>query len=179
MTTWAMVDLETTATMYDARVLTIGAVKFDPFSWRDTHSDFYMRLEIEDQEACGRRDDPNTLDWWGRQDPAAIEEAFGDNGDRVAVIDMLRALKKWYVGCDGMWSQGNMDIVILEHMCDTYGEPIPWAHWQVGDSRSILRRMATDPRGEAPKFLAHHALEDAKAQVWACRKAFQHFNMTR
>lgn len=177
MTTWAMLDLETMATDPDAQVLTIGAVKFDPFSWSDPHSEFYLRIDIEEQEQRGRAIDQGTLEWWGNQSAEAIEEAFTDR-DRVSVTDMLTALKKWYVGCDEVWSQGSMDINILEHMYRQYSLPVPWPHWKVGDSRAFLRRMPTDPRKDK-KFLEHHALEDAKAQVYALRKTLEHFGMKK
>jgi exodeoxyribonuclease VIII len=174
---WGMIDLETLATSPDAQVLTIGCTKFDPFSFAPTHTDFYMRVDIGEQEELGRVQSDDTLEWWGRQCAAAQEEAFTDD-ERVDVRTMLRALKKWYVGCDGIWQQGFMDTSIIEDMCRQMDEPIPWPHWQVGDSRQFLKRMPHDPR-EDDKFLAHHALEDSKAQVLALRKTFAHFGMTK
>lgn len=171
-----MMDLETLATSPDAQVLTIGCTKFDPFSFAPTHSDFYFRMEIDDQELMGRIQDEGTLNWWAQQSQEAQDEAFGEPREDVRTV--LQALKKWYVGCDNIWSQGNMDIIIMEDMCRQYNEPIPWAHWMVGDSRPFLKRMPYDPRKDN-KFLEHHALEDAKAQVDALRKTFQHFGMKK
>ena len=177
MTTWGMIDLETLATSPDAQVLTIGCTKFDPFSFAPTHSDFYMRVDIAEQEELNRVQDDETLAWWGRQSAAAQEEAFSD-ADRVDVRTMLKALKKWYVGCDGIWQQGFMDTSIIEDMCRQFDEPIPWAHWHVGDGRQFIKRMPYDLRKD-DAYLEHHALEDAKAQVNALRKVFQHFGMKK
>jgi len=176
MTTWAMFDLETLATDPAAQVLTIGAVKFDPFSFKDTHSEFYYRFNIDEQDQLDRTQNPDTLTWWGEQSVAAQEEAF--HPDRTDCREILWAFKKWYVGCDGIWSQGSFDVNIMENMYRQFDIPIPWAHWQVGDSRSLLKRMPQDPRYDN-KFVAHDALADAKAQVDALRKTFKHFNMTK
>ena len=40
----AMIDLETLDTCPNATILTIGGVKFDPFSNKEPHSDFYFIL---------------------------------------------------------------------------------------------------------------------------------------
>lgn len=171
-----MIDLETLATDPDAQVLTIGGCKFDPFSFKDTFSDFYYRFDIDEQEKLGRSQSADTLAWWGRQSDAAQEEAF--HPDRTDCRTVLQALKKWYVGCDEIWSQGSFDINIMEHMCRQMGEPVPWPFWGVGDSRAFIRRMPHDPR-KGLKYVEHDALEDSKAQVEALRKTFQHFNMTK
>jgi hypothetical protein len=155
----------------------MGGTKFDPFSFSPTRTDFYMRVDIDEQEKLGRVQSEGTLDFWAKQSADAQEEAFTD-AERVDVRTMLRALKKWYVGCDGIWQQGFMDTNIIEDMCRQMGEPIPWPHWHVGDSRQFLKRMPHDPR-EDDNFLAHHALEDSKAQVLALRKTFAHFGMKK
>ena len=177
MTTWGMIDLETMATSPDAQVLTIGCIKFDPFNEAPMHSELYMRVDIEEQDKLDRLIDDSTLTWWGRQSSAAQNEAFSDD-DRVDVRTALRALKKWYVGCNGIWQQGFMDTTIMEHMCNQMGEPVPWPHWDVGDSRQFLKRMPYDLRKDE-SYLEHHALEDAKAQANALRKVFKHFNMKK
>lgn len=177
MPTWGMIDMEFLATSKDAQILTIGCTKFDPFSFKPTHSDLYMRVDLVEQEAMGRTQSDSTLEWWGRQSKAAQDEAFSDE-DRVDIRTMLRALKKWYVGCDGIWSQGKIDIDIIEDLCAQLGEPVPWSFWMIGDSRPFLQRMPYDLRKDN-KYLEHHALEDSKAQVDALRKVFDHFGMKK
>jgi len=176
MTTWAMIDLETLDTRPEAQVLTIGGVKFDPFSFQDTHSDFYYRFDIDEQEALGRTQSESTLEWWATQPAEVQEEAF--SADRTSCRTILKELKKWYVGCDRIWSQGEFDTVIMENMCRQLGEPIPWAFWSVENSRTLINRMPTDPR-KGMKFVAHNALEDSKAQVDALRQTFKHFGMKK
>lgn len=169
-------DLETLDTVPGAQVLTIGGVKFDPFSTAAPFQEFYYRFDIDEQAALGRSQSDSTLDWWGNQSAEAMEEAF--HPERTDCRTILRALKKWYVGCDEMWSQGSFDTNIMENMCRQFDEPIPWPHWCVGDSRAFIRRMEKDPRKEID-FTAHHALEDAKAQVTALRMTLAHFGMKK
>jgi len=177
MTTWAMVDLETLDTEPEGQILTIGGVKFNPFDWSEPHSEFYYRFDIDEQEEMGRTTSQSTLEWWGNQSDDVIQEAFGDQ-DRTDCRTIMQALKKWYVGCDEIWSQGSMDINMLENMCLELGEPVPWAFWSVSDLRTLLKRMPRDPRKDM-NFAAHNALEDCKAQVFALRKTFEYFNMNK
>lgn len=177
MTTWAMVDLETLDTRPEGQILTIGGVKFDPFNSKDPFDEFYYRFNIDEQEQLGRTVSESTLEWWGRQDDEIIEEAFGPD-NRTDCTDIMKALKKWYVGCDRIWSQGEMDTVMLEHMCHQLDQPVPWPFWCVENLRTLLNRMPRDPRKDI-EFAAHNALEDCKGQVYALRKAFEHFDMKK
>lgn len=178
MVTHAMLDLETLDITPQAVILTIGGVKFDPLTSREPHSEFYMRLEIENQEDRGRRINEDTLKWWSQQDDAIIEEALGDH-NRNSVEQMLAALKKWFVGCDKVWAQGIcFDVSMLEDIHRQYGYPIPWAFYQVEDARTILNRMPKDPRKDMT-FAAHNALEDCRVQAKALQIAFDHFGFKK
>lgn len=179
MVAHAMLDLETLDITPQGVILTIGGVKFDPFHpGKEPHSDFYMRLEIENQEDRGRVINKDTLDWWSRQDLEIIEEALGDH-DRHSVEAMLAALKKWFVGCDKVWAQGIcFDISMLEDIHRQYGYPIPWQFYQVEDSRTIINRMPKDPRKDM-NFAAHNALEDCRVQAKSLQIAFKHFNFVK
>lgn len=173
-----MIDLETMGTDPGTQVLTIGGVKFDPFNYTEPHSEFYYRFDIDEQMELGRSIDQDTLDnFWAKQPKEIIEEAFTPEG-RTDCRTILKALKKWYVGCDEIWSQGSFDINIMENMCRQMDEPIPWPFWAVNDLRTLLRRMPADPRKDKA-FAAHNALEDCKQQVYALRKSFQHFGMKK
>jgi hypothetical protein len=175
---FGMIDLETLDVLPSAQVLTIGGVKFNPFTQDAIHSEFYYRLDIDEQEQLGRTVSQSTLDdFWARQPAEVIQEAFSPD-DRVSCRLMLQSLKKWCVGCDEIWSHGSFDINILENMCRQLGEPIPWAFWQISDSRTFFKRMPEDPR-KSQNFTAHNALADAKAQAIGLRKTFKHFGMTK
>jgi hypothetical protein len=176
MTTHAMIDLETLCTLPTAQVLTIGAVKFDPNSSTDPHSDYYHRINIDEQDAKGRTMDQRTLDeFWAVQSPEIVEEAFSDK-DRQTVESVLLSLRKWLVGVDNIWCQGSFDNVILENMYRQWNIPIPWAFWQIDNCRSVFKVMPSDPRKKYT-FAAHNALADAKVQARALQDTLKHLGV--
>jgi hypothetical protein len=171
-----MIDLETLDTTPDGVVLTIGGVKFDPFDKRTPHSEFYFRLDVNEQMDKGRTISEDTLNWWATQDDKIINEALGDH-DRTDPLTMLRALKKWYVGCDAIWAQGTtFDIVMIEQLCRLYGQPIPWSFWTVKDSRTLFGLLPKDPRKDF-SFDAHNALEDARTQARCVQIAYRQLHI--
>jgi hypothetical protein len=176
MSTHAMIDLETLATTPDAVVLTIGGVKFDPNVISPSHSYFYYRFDVNEQLDAGRATDPSTLEWWGTQDPAVMEEALGDH-DRTPVFNILTALNKWCVGVDAIWAQGPaFDIVILENLFRQYNHHTPWPFWKIRDSRTLFQIMPKDPRKEI-NFEAHNALEDCKVQARCVQQSIQYLGL--
>ncbi len=160
-----MVDLETMATGPNSVILTIGAVKFDPHGSsvdRSSHNILYRRIDTESCEALGMVIDPATLDWWSKQDPVIIDEAFNPE-DRIPVTQALDEFHKFAWGCDAFWSHGSIfDIVILEHYYRTLKKPLPWNFWQIRDTRTIFD-LGYDP--QMPKDQKHNAFEDAYRQA--------------
>ena len=61
-----MVDLETLDTKYSATILTLGAVKFDPFSDAPM-KELYLRVDIDSQDKLGCTVSDSTLEWWANQ----------------------------------------------------------------------------------------------------------------
>ncbi len=93
MSTHGMIDLETLSTRPDATLLTLGAIKFDPYSDAEPNAGLYLRVDVDEQSALGRHVDENTLEWWGRQDEKIRDEALGDE-DRVSLNSMVKQLNK-------------------------------------------------------------------------------------
>ena len=174
-----MVDLETIATTPDAVVLTLGAVKFDPYEDnRETgyKEEIYMRFDIDTQQDDGRDVNDDTLAWWGRQQPAAFEEAFGD-GDRIEFQDGIEKFRKFFWGSNCIWSHGsNFDVVILEHAMRAYKTPIPWKFWNVRDTRTLFDLGQSHDMGKED---LHHALADAKRQVIAVQNVYRKLGLTK
>lgn len=155
-----MVDLETMAVSPRAVVLTLGAVHFNP--WGNGYGDkIYFRINIDDQDKFNREVDPNTLEWWGKQDPVIMEEAFSDD-DRVPLVDAIDMFHKFAWGCDTFWSHGaTFDLVIIEDIYKQLGKPVPWQFWQLRDTRTLFD-LGFDP--DMPKGGKHNALQDAIRQ---------------
>lgn len=155
-----MIDLETMAVSPRAVILTVGAVTFDPFS-DEIFDKVYFRVDIDDQDKLGREIDPNTLDWWAKQDPVIMEEAFSPD-DRVPFRESIERIRKLAWGCDKAWSHGAVfDLIIVEDSCRQLGLPMPWNFWKCRDTRTLFD--LADP--EMPQNAKHNALEDAIRQA--------------
>lgn len=181
MTTHGMIDIETLDVKPSATVLSLGAVKFNPTTADEPHSELYFKISIDDQDRLGRSVSDSTIEWWGKQDPAVMEEAFDQsNPNEVMTVEQaLVSLNKWVVGVDEIWGHGyGFDITMLEDMYRQIGKPIPWQFWQVSDARTITKRMPRDPRKDMQTGL-HHALKDAYYQAKSVQKIFQHFGFEK
>ena len=86
MSTHAMIDLETLGTKPDCVVLTLGAIKFNPYTQTEPDKGLYIRLDVDEQTKMGPSVDDGTLEWWGKQDKAIRDEALGDEG-RTSLIE--------------------------------------------------------------------------------------------
>lgn len=173
-----VIDLETIDVTPTATVLSLGAVKFNPFDTSEPHSELYIKIDIDDQDRLGRTTSDSTIAWWSQQDASVMEEAFDQTG-AVSVEVALQQLNKWIVGVDELWGHGyGFDITILENMYRSIGKPIPWQFWQISDSRTITKRMPADPRKSMQTSL-HNALADAYFQAKSVQIMFQHFKFEK
>lgn len=168
-----MVDLETMAVSPRAVVLSLGAVHFNPYG--NGYGDkLYMRISIDDQDKLQREIDPNTLDWWAKQDPKIMEEAFSPD-DRVPLEEAIDRFHKFAWGCDAFWSHGSVfDIVILEDLYKQVGKPVPWQYWQIRDTRTLFD-LGRDP--DMPKGGLHDALQDAIRQSVGVQTIYNKLNI--
>ena len=168
-----MVDLETMAVSPNAVVLTLGAVHFNPYG--TGYSDkIYFRINIDDQDALDREVDPSTIDWWSKQDPAIMEEAFSTD-NRVPLVDAIDQFHKFAWGCSAFWSHGSVfDIVILENIYRQLGKPVPWQYWQIRDTRTLFD-LGFNP--DMPTASKHNALEDAIRQAVGVQNMYRKLNV--
>ena len=178
MATHGTIDLETIDTSPSATVLSLGAVKFNPLDDSEPHSELYLKISIDEQDALGRTASDSTIEWWGKQDPKIMEEAFDQTG-AVSVDEALRQISKWVVGVDKLWGQGyGFDYTILEDMFRRGGKPIPWNFWIIRDSRTLFGCCQQDPRKSMQTDL-HNALADAYFQSKAIQIAYKELGLKR
>jgi exodeoxyribonuclease VIII len=165
MNTDIMCDLETLATTPDATILSIGAVRFDPFGDELNNpkmTKFYLKIDIDSCDRLGLSVSESTIEWWSKQSPEAQDEAFNPD-DRVDIIDAMNQFYKFSWGCKRVWSNGSsFDIVIMETIFRKISKAIPWDYWQVRDCRTMYD-LGLNPN--RPPVLKHHALEDAWNQA--------------
>jgi hypothetical protein len=178
LATHATIDLETIDVRPQATVLSLGAVKFNPFTDEEPHSELYLKISIDDQDRLGRTTSDSTLEWWSKQDPQIMEEAF-DQSAAVTVEDALAQISKFAVSVDTFWGQGyGFDYTMLEDMYRSIGRPIPWNFWQILDSRTLFRVCKQDPRKQIQNDL-HNALADAYYQSKAIQIAYSELGAIR
>lgn len=158
-----MLDIETLGVSANCIILTVGAAKFNPNTLSAPIANFYMRLDIDEQQQMNRCSEADTVDWWLKQDDAVRAEAF-DPDNRVDIATALAELSAFIKGSSCVWAQGpQFDMVILEHLYQQYGMPVPWRYSRVRDSRTLfavwddLRDI--DPEGK------HNALVDCHNQI--------------
>ena len=165
MLTDIMIDLETLNVTPDATILTIGAVKFDPFGREVSEpkmDSFYVKVDIDSCDRIGLTTSDDTIAWWANQSKEAQEAAFDPEG-RIDIEDAFQQLYKFCWGAKRVWSNGScFDIIICEHVFRKIGKAIPWKFWEVRDVRTAFD-LGIDPI--RPPVTAHHALEDAWNQA--------------
>ena len=165
MNTDIMIDLETLNTTPDSTILTIGAVKFDPFGSeiKEPKMDsFYAKVDLDSCDRIGLTTSDDTIAWWANQSKEAQEAAFDTEG-RVDIEEVFARLYKFCWGAKRVWSNGaTFDIIICEHVFRKINRACPWKFWEIRDVRTAFD-LGINP--QRPPVTAHHALEDAWNQA--------------
>ena len=155
-----MIDLETLATSPDAKILSISAVLFDPFDPEPDPAEYPaldLLIDLEGQD--NRREDPDTLAWWAKQDSKVIDHIFSEDG-RVPLNDALVQLSKFVWNKSRLWSQGSFDFEILTHALHERRMSIPWPYYVIRDSRTLCD-LVDVPIGPT----SHDSLQDCLDQI--------------
>jgi len=172
-----MLDIETLGTRPGCVILTLGAVKFNPFSLDAPGPGLYVRPDVDEQIAKGREVQEDTMLWWMEQAEDVREEALGEDG-RITVEEMYRQLNRFLVGSNNIWCQGPaFDMVIIENLYRQYGWPTPWQFWQIRDSRTLFG-VHGDPRVKG-KVGLHNALEDCVSQATAVQQVYNKLGLEK
>ena len=167
----AMIDLETLSTNPNATILTVGGVKFDPYTSEEPDKGMYFRVDVNSQTNMGRDVMQDTVDWWSKQPKEISDEAFSDD-NRVALNDMIKIINKFSVGVDVFWCQGPLfDYAILQDIYKQLGHPVPWQYWQIRDSRTLFNLVPRDPNEKRTGL--HNALEDCYFQAKKVQKVYK------
>jgi hypothetical protein len=172
-------DIETLSTNKNAVVASIGACRVTKDGLVEhTESDFYCRVQMQEQIDFGRHVSEDTLRFWMAQEATTRGDTF--NGVSLTPIEALDELRKWVDKGEheGVWTKGPaFDGAILESLAESYGEKPAWHFRDHRDIRTLdaviemssnddLKLAWFEAREEfsASNRAAHNALEDAKAQ---------------
>ena len=166
-----MIDLETLSTNPNATILTVGGVKFDPYTTAEPSQGMYFRVDVNSQTEMGRDVMQETVNWWSKQPKEISDEAFSDD-NRASLDDMIKKINKFSVGVDVFWCQGPLfDYAILQDIYKQLGYPVPWQYWQIRDSRTLFSLVPKDPDEERTGL--HNALEDCYFQAKKVQRVYK------
>ena len=166
-----MIDLETLSTNPNATILTVGGVKFDPYTMAEPSQGMYFRVDVDSQTEMGRDVMQETINWWSKQPKEISDEAFSDD-NRASLDDMIKKINKFSVGVDVFWCQGPLfDYAILQDIYKQLGYPVPWQYWQIRDSRTLFSLVPKDPNEKRTGL--HNALEDCYFQAKKVQRVYK------
>lgn len=170
--THVMVDLETWSTANNARIISIGAVKFDPNTHEPMDS-FHVGVAPESYKGLRGQFhlDPMTVMWWMSPE----RRAALDQWQRLEKLDIATALEgfsMWY-GDESLPTWGNgatFDNVILRNAYVSLGLTCPWSYrhdrcfrtFKAGVPESVLDAVEFS---EGLAGMRHDALYDARLQA--------------
>lgn len=169
-----MVDLETMGKKYNAPIVAIGAVVFDPATGSIGES-FYKVVCLESSVNWGAVIDPSTVIWWLKQSSEARSAIVND--DAIPLQDALLQFREFVSDnvAGGskkaqVWGNGaSFDNSILRSSYDCIAEDYPWEYWNDRDVRTMVelgQAISFDPKTTIPFEGSHHnALADAIHQA--------------
>jgi len=167
-----MLDIETLDVAPSAVMLSIGMVAFDD---REIYDLFYAVPDMQEQMDAGRTVNASTILWWMQQSSEARKvfdeqrlKKSAPNWEHYCTV-LVRAAEfiKKYPKAKIYSYGGDFDIPILANAFKGPFSPndIPWRFTDVRcfrtwcDDHGVRYTSSRDPR------VAHHALDDAKAQA--------------
>ena len=169
-----MVDLETMGKKYNAPIVAIGAVVFDPATGSIGES-FYKVVCLESSVNWGAVIDPSTVIWWLKQSSEARSAIVND--DAIPLLDALLQFREFVSDnvAGGskkaqVWGNGaSFDNSILRSSYDCIAEDYPWEYWNDRDVRTMVElghAINYEPQKAIPfEGERHNALADAIHQA--------------
>lgn len=160
-----MLDIETLGTDPGCQILSIGAVRFDPFNQRvddEPGQTFYIEINRNsyDEHWPGQfHQSPETLAWWATQPTPPPDGDF-------TVLEALRLFFDWLDRgiTRRLWANSpGFDVGILKKACQITNLRWPIEYWKERDVRTLVSLAAPDP--ERRFVNTHNALDDAINQA--------------
>ncbi len=180
-------DFETLSTdRVNGVVLSLALLVYDPnrFNENDqyTYTELlensqFIKLKVDDQvKNYGRKIDQDTLKWWGDQSKEARQSQFIPNENDQPLDQLLPFVQKHTEShsLKKVFSRGNtFDNIFLDYIAIDTGQNVPWPHWVVRDTRSMIEGMAYGselsnsfiPEGLDQFFIPHDPQHDIVMDV--------------
>jgi len=158
-----MLDLETMGTSFNAPIVAIGAVRFDPKS-EEIGETFYQLIDLKSCVDKGLLLDVDTVLWWMRQGDNARGQICNPSLERVPLEIALVNFGIWLKPDDKVWGNGvDFDNVILSTAYRRCNLEQPWKFWNNRCYRTIKNMQ---PDIELVREGTHHnCLDDAISQA--------------
>lgn len=166
-----MLDLETLGTGRNSVILSIGAVRFDPFIPRTAQAfdgTFYAEFGSDSlvlQQRLGLEINAATVEWWMRQ--SVLAKRVFKNGVVNDPVDTLARFSDFVAVSPEPWMWGNgadFDNMLLGDMYDAFSLKRSWSYGQNRCYRT-MKNLPGAPVNLHIKGVAHNALDDAIRQA--------------
>lgn len=157
-----MIDLETMGTGSASAIVSIGAVEFDPNTFK-LGREFYRVIDLQSCIDSGLAVEGSTVMWWLSQSEEARNALV--TGIKTPLHEALQAFTEWLDPNTYVWSHGaSFDLPILANAYAVgVGQVKPWKYNRELDTRTIL--WLTGQKMPPSVGTAHNALDDAKTQA--------------
>lgn len=150
-------DIETLGKKPGCVIVSAAFLVFD-FNEQKTFQQYvddalYIKFSVKDQKDSGRHIDPETLDWWKKQDDVVRRELMPSSKDvsiaqgSKMIVDYLseRGIhgtndKRVWRFCRGQ----DFDIPIMSEAMESVGMKLPGAYWNSRDIRSFISGALLD-----------------------------------
>lgn len=166
-----MIDIETMSKKENASILSWAMVPFfrDGSKFEDA-KDFYQIVSLTSCVFAGMDIDPETQEWWLKQDPKA--KSIFLHGEKLNIhrvaCDAYSYLEKLSEKYDlYLWSRGiDFDIPKIEWcFCKFVDRPLPYKYSHKMDVRSVLKFMGVDQSQFEFKGVKHNSIDDCMHDI--------------
>lgn len=183
--THLFIDLETLSIKQNARVISIGAVYYNPKSVEPKLS-FYVNISFNDPDQSQRDIDPDTVKWWFDQavdNPESLKVFKDALYAPVSTKEALLEFNRWYGQVTKgfevplVWGNGvDFDNSILLSLYSDLKITAPFSFRKNMCFRTIYNLMKANDLGylKVEPKIKHNALEDAKAECETFIKFLYH-----
>jgi hypothetical protein len=178
-----MLDIETLDNIPTSAIVTVGACAFN-FDTGEIGEKFHININPKSCQQAGLSLSADTIMWWMGQSKEAQEALISKNA-----VTLEQALQKFTEFCckvrenaplNRLTIWGNditFDNVIMENAYRATNQTIPWAFWESGSVRTLVKvgkQFGFDPKKDMPRGGTHHnALDDAIFQAEYCMKIME------